>query len=146
MPRPAIAPTSPWTPTRRAAQAAAIRRWAPWAKSTGPRTAAGKARSAQNAARPERARDPERRLARALKLQRRYLIEINRHMALRKFFAQNELLKRARRNHEKSLHELGRAATRALFDALLHLKLCKNLDFWDGFPVKVNANDDRNPQ
>jgi hypothetical protein len=38
-----------WTLARRARQAQAIRRWRPWARSTGPRTAAGKARSARNA-------------------------------------------------------------------------------------------------
>ena len=38
-----------WTPERRARQAQAIRRWRPWEHSTGPRTAAGKARSARNA-------------------------------------------------------------------------------------------------
>ena len=38
-----------WTPERRARQALAIRTWQPWRKSTGPRTEAGKARSARNA-------------------------------------------------------------------------------------------------
>ena len=38
-----------WTPERRARQAQAIRRWRPWEHSTGPRTLAGKARSAHNA-------------------------------------------------------------------------------------------------
>lgn len=38
-----------WTPERRARQAEAIRRWQPWARSTGPRTAEGKAVSARNA-------------------------------------------------------------------------------------------------
>lgn len=38
-----------WTPERRAKQAAAIRRWKPWNKSTGPRTKEGKARSSRNA-------------------------------------------------------------------------------------------------
>jgi len=38
-----------WTPERRARQALAIRTWEPWRKSTGPRTEAGKARSAGNA-------------------------------------------------------------------------------------------------
>jgi hypothetical protein len=38
-----------WTPERRARQALAIRNWQPWRKSTGPRTEAGKARSARNA-------------------------------------------------------------------------------------------------
>jgi hypothetical protein len=40
---------SGWTPERRAKQAEAIRRWQPWAKSTGPRTEEGKARSSRNA-------------------------------------------------------------------------------------------------
>ena len=38
-----------WTPERRARQAALIRTWRPWEKSTGPRTDAGKAVAAQNA-------------------------------------------------------------------------------------------------
>ena len=38
-----------WTEEARKAQAEAIKRWQPWTKSTGPRTAAGKARCARNA-------------------------------------------------------------------------------------------------
>ena len=38
-----------WSPERRAQHAAAMRHWKPWAKSTGPRTASGKAIAAQNA-------------------------------------------------------------------------------------------------
>ncbi len=58
MPRTAAQQTPPpplrysktgWSPERRARQATRIRLWAPWAKSTGPKTAAGKARSAKNA-------------------------------------------------------------------------------------------------
>jgi hypothetical protein len=37
------------TPEHRARQSAAIRRWQPWEKSTGPKSAAGKARVARNA-------------------------------------------------------------------------------------------------
>lgn len=37
-----------WTPERRARQAELIREWRPWEKSTGPRTAEGKARAARN--------------------------------------------------------------------------------------------------
>ena len=37
-----------WTSERRARQAALIRTWQPWLKSTGPRTAAGKARTSRN--------------------------------------------------------------------------------------------------
>lgn len=38
-----------WTPERRAKQAATIRKWKPWERSTGPRTEAGKATVARNA-------------------------------------------------------------------------------------------------
>ena len=38
-----------WTPERRARQAELIRTWRPWAKSTGPRTSAGKRKAAKNA-------------------------------------------------------------------------------------------------
>ena len=37
-----------WTPERRARQAALIRTWRPWEKSTGPRTAEGKRHTARN--------------------------------------------------------------------------------------------------
>lgn len=38
-----------WTPERRKKQSEAIRQWQPWNKSTGPRTAEGKAIASQNA-------------------------------------------------------------------------------------------------
>ncbi|NUA28668.1 hypothetical protein FCJ59_18120 [Cupriavidus basilensis] len=38
-----------WTPERRAKQAEAIRQWAPWKQSTGPRSTAGKAIASGNA-------------------------------------------------------------------------------------------------
>lgn len=38
-----------WTEERRARQAELIRQWRPWEKSTGARTAEGKAKSSQNA-------------------------------------------------------------------------------------------------
>ena len=38
-----------WTPERRARQAALIRTWRPWDRSTGPRTEAGKAKASRNA-------------------------------------------------------------------------------------------------
>lgn len=40
---------SGWTDERRKRQAALIREWKPWQRSTGPRTAAGKARASRNA-------------------------------------------------------------------------------------------------
>lgn len=41
-----------WTDERRAKQAQAIRQWQPWRASTGPVTPEGKARSSQNASKP----------------------------------------------------------------------------------------------
>ena len=38
-----------WTPERRARQAALIRNWRPWERSTGPKSPEGKAASASNA-------------------------------------------------------------------------------------------------
>ena len=37
-----------WTSERRKRQSELIRRWQPWARSTGPRTAEGKARASRN--------------------------------------------------------------------------------------------------
>ena len=37
-----------WTPEQRWQQAEQIRAWSPWAQSTGPRSAEGKARAARN--------------------------------------------------------------------------------------------------
>jgi len=38
-----------WSPERRARQALAIHRWAPWKRATGPTSVAGRARSKMNA-------------------------------------------------------------------------------------------------
>ena len=42
-----------WTQERRTRQAVLIRTWRPWERSTGAKTAAGKARSSRNADTPE---------------------------------------------------------------------------------------------
>lgn len=129
-----------WSPARRAAQAEAIRRWRPWANSTGPKTAAGKARVAQNAAklsRLERPADPDKRMKRALRNHERYLVDLNRFLSLRKKFGENKLLKLC----EKHLQKQGRKAHKDLMLALLYAKLCKNLAFAPPIPIKVNAND-----
>jgi hypothetical protein len=39
----------PWTPERRERMAQMVRTWAPWERSTGPRTQEGKERSSRNA-------------------------------------------------------------------------------------------------
>ena len=61
------------TPEHRRLRAELIRKWRPWEKSTGPKTAAGKARVAGNsykgAVRPQL-----REIGRALREQRRFLI------------------------------------------------------------------------
>lgn len=54
-----------WTPERRARQAELIRSWRPWERSTGPRTAEGKARTSLNAYRGAK-RAETRALMRAL--------------------------------------------------------------------------------
>jgi hypothetical protein len=71
--------SSGWTPERRARQAEAIRRWQPWTKSTGPRTARGKARAAANGLKnPQHPgmRSILRELRRALREQRTALSEL----------------------------------------------------------------------
>jgi hypothetical protein len=40
---------TPWTADRKAKQAVLIRTWRPWERSTGPRTAAGRAKASRNA-------------------------------------------------------------------------------------------------
>jgi hypothetical protein len=42
-----------WTPEAKVRQAQLIRTWAPWACSTGPRSAEGKARASHNANKPD---------------------------------------------------------------------------------------------
>ena len=54
-----------WTPERRARQAELISSWRPWERSTGPRTAEGKARASLNAYRGAK-RAGTRALMRAL--------------------------------------------------------------------------------
>jgi len=63
-----------WTPERRARQAELIRRWRPWEQATGPKTVAGKARVSRNADKGGEWRRL-RELSRALREQRRWLVE-----------------------------------------------------------------------
>ena len=58
-----------WTSQRRARQAELIKNWKPWEKSTGPKTAKGKARVARNANKG-RTRKWLRELGRLLRAQR----------------------------------------------------------------------------
>ena len=58
-----------WTPEQRQQQAQRIRNWCPWAHSTGPRTAEGKAAASRNGWKGGH-REMLRELARALNSQR----------------------------------------------------------------------------
>jgi hypothetical protein len=62
-----------WTPEARAKQAALCRRHRPWAKSTGPRSAAGKAASSRNARKTSFTRRDLQRIRAVLRLQKRQL-------------------------------------------------------------------------
>jgi hypothetical protein len=77
-----------WTPERRARQAALIRGWMPWRRSTGPRTETGKARVATNALKHggrSRAHILEmRRVRYALRLAARNVALLRAHIRLRK--------------------------------------------------------------
>ena len=124
---------SAWTPERRAKQAAAIKIWAPWARSTGPRTKTGKAKSSQNA-RKYSPHAPHRAVKKAMRAQAHYLSDMKRYLRLKKFFPQNELLK----NERRRLLRKGKKVTLQLMAALAYAKLCKNLAISPPFPLKVN--------
>ena len=59
-----------WTEEEKAKQAAAIRRWKPWEKSTGPKTEDGKARSKMNGLQDGHYGPTMHELRRTLRLQR----------------------------------------------------------------------------
>jgi hypothetical protein len=127
---------SGWSSERRAKHAAAIRRWKPWMKSTGPKTAAGKARAAQNAYKHGGRARPARLLHEALAAQRSCVRHVVLYARLRKN-ATNELLARIR----SRIHLMDRTFHVRLYQSLNAQRLCKNLAFLDPIPIKVNAND-----
>lgn len=128
-PAPVISRKSGWSPARRAAQAEAIRRWKPWANSTGPKTAAGKARAAQNAAKPHTChiRHAEKLVKNAMAAQARYITDIKAYTAALKIFAPNELLKNHLRAMHKRLKRQGQRVTNRLQAAFLCLQLVEQL-------------------
>lgn len=64
---------SGWSDERRARHAAAIRKWKPWERSTGPRTAEGKTKVAHNALKHGRRSAAARMLWEALSAQKQFL-------------------------------------------------------------------------
>ena len=65
-----------WTQERRQRQSELIQTWKPWEKSTGPRTAAGKAKSSQNAFKAG-TRPLFRMIEKALRKQQQSLVELS---------------------------------------------------------------------
>ena len=76
-----------WSPERRARQAALIRGWAPWRRSTGPKTEAGKTRCSMNALKHgyrSQARIREKRLVlHILRLAERNIKRLRLHIRMR---------------------------------------------------------------
>lgn len=132
---------SGWTDERRAKHAAAIRRWAPWTRSTGPRTAAGKARAAQNAYRHGGRAAHARLVSDAVRAQNTFLrlaaMLANIHALRVHKNPPNELLARLRADFVRNDHIF----YVRLLQARLCERLCKNLAFPRPLPLKVNAND-----
>lgn len=126
---------SGWSPERRARQATAIRNWSPWSKSTGPRTASGKARAAQNACKHGMRSCHIRLLNQALKAQRQCVRLAALFLRLRKLNRANELLARLR----SRIHLYGHIFDIKLYQALQYERLCKNLAFSGSFRQIVNV-------
>jgi hypothetical protein len=88
-----------WSPERRAKHAAAIRKWAPWAKSTGPKTRGGKYISSRNSLKHGMRARPMIELFKALTLQRLWLNEIRER---EKFKITKRTIEAKQRRHIKT--------------------------------------------
>ena len=95
----------PWTPERRARHSLAIRNWAPWKKSTGPRTIVGKAKSCMNALKHGQYSRKAYEFRLALRHKMAYIKFICHRQEEIHSFQRNELLKTIRLNprHLKEL-------------------------------------------
>jgi hypothetical protein len=105
-----------WTPERRARQAAAIRNWRPWTRSTGPRTESGKRRVRNNGWKTGMSSQAMRQLRQAMKKQRaflsRFTIQWQKH-----FREQRRQLNalQARHNKKKQLRQSVRSNKAEIF-------------------------------
>ena len=88
---------SPWTPERRARHSLAIRNWAPWKKSTGPRTISGKAKSCMNAFKHGQYSRQAYEFRLALRHKMAYIKFICHRQEELQRFQRNELLKNGRK-------------------------------------------------
>ncbi|MCB1557954.1 MAG: hypothetical protein KDJ50_03410 [Alphaproteobacteria bacterium] len=92
-----------WTEEQRQKQREAIRKWAPWRRSTGPRTAQGKRTSSMNALKHGMRSRPWRNLRHALYTQRLYVNWVQRNL---------DFIKKARRS-ELRAHKINKMKSRA---------------------------------
>ena len=125
-----------WTTERRQKHAAAIRRWKPWAKSTGPRTASGKARAAQNAYKHGNRSASRKLLNQSLAAQRECVRLTLLFLRVRKINPANELLARIRAR----IHTCDHIFHIKLTQALHYERLCKKLAFLPPLGQIVNAS------
>lgn len=109
---------SGWSDARRARHAAAIRRWKPWAKSTGPRTVDGKAKSAQNAYKYGGRAIETRLMHQALAAQNQFRRGALLYARLAKISGTNELLK-------------GLAPRLRTLDRIFHVRMHQSLKMAD---------------
>jgi hypothetical protein len=104
-----------WTPARRARQAASIRGWQPWRRSTGPKTGTGKARVAMNGLRHgHRSRawiERAKRIRRAIRLCAQTVLLVRAHVREQERLA---LLKQVQRKTTPSLPPAHRSHFTAL--------------------------------
>lgn len=126
-----------WTAERRQKHAEAIRRWKPWTKSTGPKTAAGKARAAQNAYKHGMRSLHRRLMDRALAAQRECLRLADTFRRARELNMTNELLAQIRAR----FHACDYLFHTLLYRAVTLERLCKKLAFSGANRQIVNAND-----
>lgn len=108
--------SSGWTPERRAKHAEAIRKWKPWEKSTGPKSAEGKKSAALNAYKHGHRGALSEELARTITAQFRFL---QLHEGLKKQIKiQHERTIEARRNRARSMAKIRTARKTACAKSL----------------------------